>query len=98
MGLPVSRNLEGMKYLGFSLKPNNYSKRDWQWLCLKLKKDCTPGKIDGYPACRLVLVKSVLEAIPVYWTSLAWVPKGILEKISQLSFVSYGLVQMKKDL
>lgn len=37
-------------------------------------------------ARRLELVKVVLEAIPVYWTSLPWVPKGILGKIRQLSF------------
>ena len=28
-------------------------------------------------AGRLVLVKSVLEALLVYWMSLSWVPKGI---------------------
>ena len=30
-------------------------------------------------ARRLVLVKSVLEAIPIYWMYLSWIPKGILE-------------------
>ena len=28
----------------------------------------------------MVLVKAVLEANPVYWMSLLWIPKGILEK------------------
>jgi len=28
----------------------------------------------------MVLVKSVLEVILVYWMLLAWIPKGILEK------------------
>ena len=32
------------------------------------------------------MVKSVLEAIPVYWLSLAWIPKGILEQIRKLCF------------
>jgi len=32
-----------------------------------------------------VLVKSVLEAIPVYWMSLSWIPKGILEATRKLS-------------
>jgi len=32
------------------------------------------------------LVKSVLEAIPVYWLSLAWIPKGILETIRRICF------------
>jgi len=35
---------------------------------------------------RLVLVKSVLEEIPVYWMSLAWIVKGILEKARKLCF------------
>jgi hypothetical protein len=34
----------------------------------------------------LVLVKSVLEAIPVYWMSLAWILKGTLEKIRHTCF------------
>jgi hypothetical protein len=28
---------------------------------------------------KLVLEKSFLEAIPVYWISLAWILKGVLE-------------------
>jgi hypothetical protein len=30
--------------------------------------------------------KYVLEAIHVYWMSLAWIPKGILEKARQICF------------
>ena len=33
-----------------------------------------------------MLVKFVLEAIPVYWMSLAWMPKGILEQVRRLCF------------
>jgi hypothetical protein len=29
---------EGLKYLGFQLKPNNYRKIDWRWLITKLEK------------------------------------------------------------
>jgi hypothetical protein len=36
-------------------------------------------------AGRLVLVKSVLEAILVYWMSLSWIPKGILEAARKLT-------------
>lgn len=35
---------------------------------------------------RLVLVKSVLESMPVYWASLAWNPNSILGRIKQASF------------
>ena len=29
---------DGLKYLGFFLKPNNYLKKDWTWLIEKLEK------------------------------------------------------------
>jgi hypothetical protein len=29
---------EGLKYLGFHLKPNNYKKEDWVWLVAKLER------------------------------------------------------------
>jgi hypothetical protein len=35
---------------------------------------------------KLVLVKSVLEAIPVYWMSLSWIPKGISEAARKITF------------
>eukprot|EP01018_Ginkgo_biloba_P022058 Gb_03022 [translate_table: standard] len=33
-----------------------------------------------------VLVKSVLEALPVYRMSLSWIPKGILEQLRRINF------------
>jgi len=78
---------EGLKYLGFYLKANLYQSRDWYWLIGKVEK-----RLKGWShkwlsrAGRLVLVKSVLEAIPVYWLSLSWIPLGILEKIRRLCF------------
>jgi len=78
---------EGLKYLGFALKANLYLKRDWEWLIGKVEK-----RLRGWShkwlsrAGRLVLVKSVLEAIPVYWMSLAWIPKGTLESIRRICF------------
>lgn len=58
---------EGLKYLGFHLKPNDYQIKDWNWLIAKV--EC---RINIWHhrwlsrAGRLVLIKSVLEAIPVY--------------------------------
>jgi hypothetical protein len=34
----------------------------------------------------LVLDKYVLESIPVYWISLAWIPKGVLEITQKICF------------
>jgi hypothetical protein len=74
--------LEGLKYLGFYLKPNDYWKLDWKWLIKKLEKRLQVWSNKWLSrAGRLTLVKSVLEAIPVYWMSIAWIPKGILEKL-----------------
>jgi hypothetical protein len=35
---------------------------------------------------RLVLLKSVIKSISMYWTSITMVPKGILSKIRKVSF------------
>jgi hypothetical protein len=76
---------EGLKYLGFHLKPTCYRKVDWMWLIGKLEKRLHAWSLKWLSrAGRLVLVKSVLEAIPVFWMSLAWIPKGILEKIRRI--------------
>jgi hypothetical protein len=81
---------EGVKYLGFNLNPDKYKKSDWAWLVRKVE-----SRIDSWVhrtlsrGGRLVLLKSVLEGIPVYWNSIAAIPKGILDKIkkTQQSFL-----------
>jgi hypothetical protein len=77
----------GLKYLGFQLNPNCYLKSDWSWLIAKMEKRLKQwSHIWLSRAGRLVLVKSVLEAIHVYWMSLAWIPIGILERLHRLCF------------
>jgi hypothetical protein len=50
------------------------------------ERNCLYGIIDVFSqGGRLILVKLVLEAIPIYWMYLFFIPKGILEKIEQLS-------------
>jgi hypothetical protein len=72
---------EGLKYLGFHLKQNCYEKEDWTWIIEKLEKRLKSWSFRWLSReGRLILIKSVLEAILVYWMSLAWIPKGILEK------------------
>jgi hypothetical protein len=72
----------GVKYLGFILKPNNYTKGDWQWLIKKIEDriNCWCHRWLSRGG-RLVLVKSVLESILVYWLSIAHIPKSIIERI-----------------
>jgi hypothetical protein len=77
----------GLIYLGFNLKPNNYGKEDWRWLLSRIEKRitlwCNRWISRGG---RLALIKYVLEAIPVFWHTLAHTPKGILEKVKTCCF------------
>ena len=76
---------DGLLYLGFTLKSKIYSKKDWSWILTKIEKTlsiwCNKWLSMGG---RLILVKYALEAIPVYWVSLTYVPSGILERIGRL--------------
>jgi hypothetical protein len=55
---------------------------DWKWLIIKVEQRisnlCHRWLTLGG---RFILVKSILESIPVFWLSLAKVPKSILDKI-----------------
>jgi hypothetical protein len=78
---------DGLKYLGFFLKPNDYKKKDSKWILKKLEKRLNIWSHRWLSHVgRLVLVKSMLESIPVYWMSLSWIPKGILEAARKLTF------------
>jgi hypothetical protein len=76
---------QGLKYLGFFLKPNCYRIGDWSWLIRKIEK-----KINNWTfrwlslGGRLTLATSVLQSIPVFWLSLAKAPKSILHRIQLL--------------
>lgn len=70
---------EGLKYLGFHLKLNDYKKVDWMWLTAKIEKTLKVWRFRLLSrAGRLVLIKLVLEAILVFWMVLTWIPKGVV--------------------
>lgn len=76
---------DGLKYLGFRLKPLHYRITDWTWLVAKIERRLNIRHHKYLSrARRLVLIKSNLEATPVYWMSMAWIPKGILVRIQWL--------------
>ena len=83
---PVDIIVNGMKYLGFHLKPCRYLLKYWDWLIIKVE-----NRINNWILCwlskggKLILIKAVLEAIPVYWMHF-WIPLGIIEKIRKLCF------------
>jgi hypothetical protein len=78
---------EGFKYLGFNLKPDNYKKEDWSWLIRKVEARIAiwVNRLLSRGG-RLVLIKAFLESIPIYWNSIATIPKGILDHIRRISF------------
>lgn len=73
---------EGIKYLGFYIKHDMYRKKDCGWLIRKVE-----ARISSWVnktlsrGSHLVLLKSVLESIPVYWNSIVAIPKGIMDKM-----------------
>eukprot|EP00253_Pinus_taeda_P030603 PITA_30603 len=76
---------QGLKYLGFRLKPTCQRIADWVWLVAKLEKRLTGWSFRYlFRAGRLVLIKSVLEATPVFWMALTWIPRNILGRLKQL--------------
>lgn len=75
----------GLKYPGFWIKPISQKIADWVWLITKLEKRLTIWSHRYLSrAGRLVLVKSILEATPVFWMALTWIPRSILARLQQI--------------
>ena len=75
----------GFKYLGYFIKPLRYEVKEWRWLLNNFKKRINHWSykllsLGGI----LVLICVVLTSLPVYWFSLALVPKTILRRMRQL--------------
>ena len=68
----------GVVYLGFFLNPNYYSKNGWNLSIENIEKWMWCNKWPSLGG-RLARVKSVLEAIIVYWNTTAYIPKKVLE-------------------
>jgi hypothetical protein len=84
---------EGFKYLGCFLKPNCYTRMDWNWLVKKIEKRIANWSHRWLSLWgRVTLVKVVLESIDVYWLSLAKIPKSILNtiRIRMFNFLCTG--------
>lgn len=63
---------KGIKYMGFRLKPLGYRIADWTWLIAKVEKRLQVWYHKYLSrAGRLILIKAVIEATPVYWMTLA---------------------------
>lgn len=76
---------DGIKYLGYRLKPLGYKIADWTWLIAKVEKRLQIWYHKFLSrASRLILIKTVIEATPVYWMTLAWIPRGVLNRIQSI--------------
>jgi hypothetical protein len=77
---------EGFRYLGFQLKLGAYTPADWQWLVNLFERKiafwCNKWLSIGG---RLILVKSVLESLAVFWMTLVKIPKKILNTLRRLA-------------
>jgi hypothetical protein len=88
-----------LTYLGFQLKSNSYKRENSLWLLANLEKKIKSWSYKWISRAEsLVLVKSVLEAILVYWMSLVWIPKGILEKARRICFKFLWVGSQKKHI
>jgi hypothetical protein len=78
---------EGFTYLGFFIKSSRYTNKDWLWLLDKFDRKihhwCNKLLTMGG---RYILIKVVLESLPVYWMALTKIPATILRSIRQLIF------------
>ena len=74
-----------LKYLIFRLKPLHYRIADWTWLIAKVEKRLQVWYHRYLSrAGRLTLIKTIIEATPVYWMTLAWIPRGILNRLQNI--------------
>lgn len=75
---------QGFKYLGYWIKPTGHKIADWTWLITKLENRISHWSHRFLSRVgRLVLIKSVLEATPVFWMALDWIPRDILALLRQ---------------
>ncbi|XP_057720056.1 uncharacterized protein LOC130934510 [Arachis stenosperma] len=74
-----------VKYLGISLGANPRLVKTWKPIIDKVEEKLSLWKAKALnKAGKLVLIKSVLNSLPVYYLSLYKMPKGVAEKLITL--------------
>jgi hypothetical protein len=88
---PHSSLDNGMKCLNFPLNPNDYVYIDWLWMYQKIEARimcwCKRWFSRGD---RIILVKYVLESIPIYWLSIVHISKGIVDQRQKKCFFIFA--------
>lgn len=78
---------EGIKYLGYKLKSNNYMRSEWQWIVNSFTR-----KMEGWTSHwislggHLNLIMSILQSLPFYRFSLLKFPEGVLMVLRRIIF------------
>lgn len=89
---------EGMKYLGYHLKPSGYSITDWSWILNRYYKRiaCWEFKCLSL-AGKMILTQTVLVQLIVYWAHLFFILSSIIKKINSLMTIFiWGVVRKKQ--
>jgi len=78
---------DGLRYLGFNLKPDNCCVKDWFWLIKRIEKRITYWSyIFLSMGVSLTLINETLQSIPVCWCSLVVLPKYIINTLREKCF------------
>lgn len=91
---------DGFKYLGYFLKPNYYRVANWFYILRKVEKHINFW-CNRWLSLRsqLILAKSVIKRIPVFWVTLSKFFKIILVFIMKLSaWLLWNDKNKKRDL
>lgn len=85
-GIEAQPTSLGIKYLGFQLKANGYSKADWQWIPDRYYKRISVWEYRCLSlAGRVILAQYVLNQLAIYWAHLYFLPASIIQSMNKLA-------------
>lgn len=76
-----------MRYLSFLIKPNDYLINDQDWLISRVERKLNQWCNQCLSRVGLyILIKSIIEGLPIYWTAITHIPRNIMDHIHKMSF------------
>lgn len=76
----------GITYLGFHLKTNNYSSKDSEWLIERFYKKISSWEYRTLSmAGRVILATAVLSQLSVYWDHLFYLPSCTIQRLNKIT-------------